>query len=212
MDLPSTDLLAPLASLIGDLAGSTGPAAYALLILVLLLGACLVPIPEEAAFAVGGALAAQGALSGGLFFFVGWGTVLCLDGVIHALGVRAGPGLRAGRLGRRLSAARWDRLEAVFARRGTLGVAAARFVMGVRIPMFLLAGALGMSRRRFLTTVAIAGLFSAGLPLSLGYLFGAHLETLLGAMDVTRWVLLGVAVAAVVVWWVRRRPGDVSRG
>ena len=79
----------------------------------------------------------------------------------------------------------------------------ARFVMGTRIPTFVLAGALGMPRGRFLAAVGVAGLFSAGIPLLLGYVFGAHLEDLLAALGTARWLLLGIAFIALLLWWQR---------
>jgi membrane protein DedA with SNARE-associated domain len=78
--------------------------------------------------------------------------------------------------------------------------------MGVRIPTFVLAGAMGMPRRRFLPVVACAGLVSAAVPLALGYALGARLDEVLAALGTVRWILLGAFVAVLVWWLVRRRP------
>lgn len=196
-------LLASLAGLLQDLEASSGASAYLSLIVILVLGACLVPIPEEAAFAIGGTLAARGSLSLPMLFILGWSTVLVLDLALYALGRRAGPDLARSRVGRRVGEARWARLRELAERRGAWGVVGARFVMGTRIPTFVLAGALGMPRGRFLAAVGVAGLFSAGIPLLLGYAFGAHLEDLLAALGTLRWLLLGIALVALLVWWQR---------
>jgi len=173
------------------------------LILILVLGACLVPTPEEAAFAIGGALAARGSLSLLLLYVLGWATVLVLDLGLYAVGRRAGSDLERSRIGRRVGQARWLHLRELAERRGAWGVVGARFVMGTRIPTFVLAGALGMPRGRFLAAVGVAGLFSAGIPLLLGYVFGAHLEDLLAALGTARWLLLGIAFVAFLLWWQR---------
>lgn len=201
---PLLPLVTPLAGLLQELEASSGAAAYGLLVSVLVLGALLVPVPEEAAFAIGGALSAAGSLSWWGIYLVGWSTVLVLDLALYSIGRRAGPDLERSRWGRGVGVARWERMRDLVDRRGAWGVAGARFVMGTRIPVFLLAGALGMPRSRFLAVVAVAGLFSAGLPLLLGYLFGAHLEELLDVLTRARWVLLGGALVLVLMWWVRR--------
>ncbi len=195
-----------LASLLDALRAGGGAAAYGLVALALVLGACGVPVPEEAVFAIGGALAASGRASWVVIYALGWSVVLTLDLVLHGIGARYGPGIEHSRLGRRVGPERWDRLRRFVARRGVWAVLVARFVMGVRIPTFVLAGAMGMPRRHFLPVVACAGLVSAAIPLALGYAFGAHLDDVLAALGTARWLLLGVCVLFVVVWLVRRRP------
>ena len=194
-------VIASLAGLLQELEASSGASAYLVLILILVLGACLVPIPEEAAFAIGGALAARGSLSLPVLYALGWGTILALDLALFALGRRAGQDLERSRIGRRVGEVRWTRFRELVDRRGAWGVAGARFVMGARIPTFVLAGALGMPRGRFLAAVGVAGLFSAGIPLLLGYGFGAHLDDLLQAFGTARWLLLGIVIVALLLWW-----------
>lgn len=201
---PLIPFLAALAGLLQELEASSGAAAYGLLVSILVLGALLVPVPEEAAFAIGGALSAAGSLSWWGIYAVGWSTVLVLDLALYSIGRRAGPDLETSRWGRRVGAARWERMRDLVDRRGAWGVAGARFVMGTRIPIFLLAGALGMPRARFLAVVAVAGLFSAGLPLLLGYAFGAHLDELLDGLSGARWVLLGGVLVLALLLWLRR--------
>ena len=198
--------LETLAGLLTDLEESQGAGAYGMLVLILVLGACLVPIPEEAAFAIGGALAARGVLSLPVVYLVGWSTVFVLDVVLYTIGRAAGHDIEQTRLGRRVSPQRWARLRRFMDAWGVWAVVAARFVMGTRIPTFLLAGALEMPRARFCLAVGLAGLCSAGLPLALGYVFGEHLDRLLEILAASRWILLGAVVVALVVWWwVRRR-------
>jgi len=192
--------------LLEELRAVGGAPAYGLLVTALLLGACGVPIPEEAVFAIGGALASGGRVAWPLVYGLGWAVVLALDAGLFALGARFGPGIERSRLGRRVGAERWAFLQRFIARRGLWAVVGARFVMGIRIPTFLLAGAMGMPWRRFLPAVALAGLVSAAIPVGLGYVLGAHLDELLAALGTARWVLLGLALAVLAWWLVRRRP------
>ena len=179
---------------------------YLLVFTGLLVGALGVPIPEEVVLAVGGALAAEGRVSLPLVYLLGWGVVLLLDAVLHAVGARLGPRVEGSRLGRRVRPERWNQLRSFMERRGLLAVVLARFVMGARIPTFLMAGAVGMPRRRFLAAVGAAGLVSAAVPVGLGYALGARLPDVRAALAAARWGIFGLAVILVVVWWLRRRP------
>ena len=205
----SLEDLAALLPVVGDLLqtfeGSGGLAAYGLLVLVLLLGACGVPFPEEAVFAIGGALAARGGLSWVVVYVLGWSVVFLLDVALYTVGLRLGPGIERSNWGRKVGPDRWDKLRHFVVRRGAWSVAAARFVMGARIPIFLLAGALGMPRRLFMAVVGAAGLLSAATPLALGYAFGAHLETVLDGLQTARWVILGTVTLLLLLWWAGRR-------
>jgi membrane protein DedA with SNARE-associated domain len=199
-------LATPLAiDLVEELVGSGGGSAYALLVLAWVAGACGVPVPEEAVFAVGGALAARGQVLAAAVYALGWTVVLLLDGVLFTLGARCGPALETSRWGRKMGPARWEGMRRLVLRRGVWAVAGARFVMGTRIPVFLLAGALGMPARRFLPVVALAGLLSAALPLALGYVFAAHLPELLAALGTARWALLALVAVGLAAWIVMRR-------
>ena len=97
-----------LAGLLTDLEQSQGAAAYGILVLILVLGACLVPIPEEAAFAIGGALAARGVLSLPIVYLVGWGTVFLLDLALYTVGRTVGHDIEQTRLGKRVSPQPWS--------------------------------------------------------------------------------------------------------
>lgn len=199
------DQLTTVADVLDALQSSGGGVTYGLLVAGLVLGALGVPIPEEAVFAAGGALAASGRVEWLGVYLVGWAVVLVLDVGWHGLGARFGPDLVRSRLGRRVSPERWAALQDFVSRRGVWAVVGARFVMGVRIPAFVLAGALGLPRRHFLPAAAVAGLLSAAIPLVLGYVFGEQLEGLLDVLVTARWVLLGLVVAGIGWWLVRRR-------
>lgn len=165
------------------------------------------PVPEEVVFAVAGWRARTGALTPGVAYVVLVATVALLDLGVFEVGRRLGPSLRRSRLGRRLPRRRWAYLRAFIARRGALAVGLARLAMGARVPTFLLAGAGGMSRGRFVAVAWPFTLISSAWPFALG----ASLPDGPAALDVVwdhaRWVgpLLLVS-ALVVVAWVRRRP------
>lgn len=192
-------------SVLDVLEQSGGVAAYGLLVFVLVLGTCGVPIPEEAVFATAGALAANGRIAWPLAYVVGWTAIVLLDLWLHTLGRWGGPAIRRSRLGRRIGRRRWALARRFMALRGVWAVVVARFVMGTRIPVFLLAGATGMPRRRFLVVVGLAGTVSVALPLALGYALGAHLDALLEALGAARWILFGALALGLLSWWALAR-------
>jgi membrane protein DedA with SNARE-associated domain len=197
--------------LLGDvlhaLEGSDGAATFLWLGAGLLAGALGVPVPEEIVLAVGGAAAQRAHLPLLPVYVFAWAVIVLLDLGLHTLGGALGPRLKASRWGRRIRPERWQRLEALVERRGVHAVVLARFVMGARIPVFLLAGALGMPRRRFLLAVSLAALVSVALPVALGYVFAQHMGTVLDALGRTRWIVLGAVLVPLLAWWAtRRRP------
>ena len=198
-------VFAALGDLLDGLASSHGALAYGLMLLVLVLGTCGVPVPEEAVFATAGALAAAGRISWALGWFAGWLAIVLLDTALHAVGRWSGPGIRRSRLGRRVGTARWNALQAFVERKGIWAVVAARFVMGTRIPVFLLAGAMGMPRRRFVAVVSVAASVSVALPLALGFFLARNLPALLAGLHTGRWLLLGAVACALAALWLRAR-------
>ena len=99
---------------------------------------------------------------------------------------------------------------------GTMTVAFARLVPGLRMMVTVAAGALRMDRRSFLSGVAIAAMLWATLYYWLGYFLGASvtamLETWSGRMvahlpNSTEWLSIAVITGAgiVVIWLWRKR-------
>lgn len=179
------------------------------------LGAVGFPIPEEAVLATGGAVASTGRVDAVLAYSVGWLSVFVFDCALFAVGRRAGQGFAAARAGRFIGTERAERMQELIQRRGMYVTAGARFVMGTRIPVFLLAGAAGLSWRRFAPAVALCGLVSAAVPFLLGFHLAPRLPELIDALG--RFggsVLVGVLSVSVaafgVFWWRRRRRRAVE--
>ncbi len=193
-------------TLMSWLEASDGLAGYGIMLLAFLVGSVGFPLPEEAVLAMGGFLAASGEMSILGVYFFGYGVVLSIDLILYEVGLRAGPAVEGSRLGRKISPARWAAARAFFDRRGVMTVVLARFVMGIRIPVFLLSGALGLPRRVYYTTVAISGLFSNAIPVALGYLLADDIDKVLRGIDrAYGWFAVVVVVLVVVFVYLRRR-------
>jgi membrane protein DedA with SNARE-associated domain len=177
---------------------------YGAIALIVVLGNLGVPVPEESVLALGGYLAWQGRLRLPLVVAVGIAAAVTGDNLGYWVGRRRGP-QAIERYARRWvgGAALVERARRFVARRGMLAVFAARFVPGVRFIAGPLAGATGMTLRRFV----IANVLGAALyvPLvtvagwAVGYGLGDYIERaqrLVGAVEEV--ALLAVVVLIVV--------------
>ena len=162
-------------------------------------------VPGETALLLAGALASTGAVSLPALIAVAAVTAVLGDSVGYEIGRRLGPRLRRGRLGRWIGPDRWDRAEAMIARRGPGAVFLGRWVGVLRALVPALAGATGMPYRRFLLWNVLGGITWAAGIASLGFVAGAALpmvQRILGQVSV---VVVALVVAAVVVRRVHRR-------
>jgi membrane protein DedA with SNARE-associated domain len=189
-----------------------GWAVYGLIAAALLAGGLGVPVPEEAVLAVAGWLASLGRVSVVGAWLSAWVAIVGWDVVLHGVGRALGPRLASSRFGRRVGPQRIAAAREFFERHGVLAVAAARFVMGTRNVTFLVAGAAGMPRGRFLAVVAPLGLVSTGIPFAMGYFLGRELPRVLEGLRLAQWTLLAVAVVVVTLLVLRHRRRRASPG
>ncbi|MBW8846231.1 MAG: VTT domain-containing protein [Burkholderiales bacterium] len=103
--------------------------------------------------------------------------------------------------------------EASFARRGVLTLVIAKFVPGLSILAPPLAGALGMSARRFLAWNLLGSALWAGVAVGVGRVFHEQIDTLLRALSSLGSVALGLALGVVAVYlaWRLWRRARVRR-
>ncbi len=100
--------------------------------------------------------------------------------------------------------------EASFARRGVLTLVIAKFVPGLSILAPPLAGALGMSARRFLLWNLAGSALWAGVAIVVGRVFHEQIDALLRALASLGSAALGLALAAIALYlgwrlWRRAR-------
>jgi hypothetical protein len=107
-----------------------------------------------------------------------------------------------------LTPERLDKAEAFFERHGGKIIVVARFIEGLRQANGIVAGITGMHWRKFVLFNAIGAALWVGVWVSVGYLAGNHITAIYN--QITRYSLYvliaaAVAVAAFVVWHLRRR-------
>jgi membrane protein DedA with SNARE-associated domain len=169
-----------------------------------------VPVPEDVTLVAGGVIAGLGHADVHTMFAVGMAGVLVGDGLVFLAGRYHGervmrlPGFR-----RVLTPARFEAAQAAFQRYGRWVMFVARFLPGLRTPVFFTAG---MTRRVSFATWFLmdgfAALISVPIWVYLGY-FGARnfqwMFEVLHRFQYGIFALLGLGAIFIAFKWWRRR-------
>lgn len=151
------------------------------------------------AVALGGSrLAWLGVPAAGLGAFAG-------DHVGYLLGRRSGPALRGSRLVARVGRDRWDRAARLLEHHGPWVIVVARLLPGVRTLVAAVAGAAGLSYRRFAPASLVGSHLWALLWVGGGLVLGRRVLDVLGAVLAWGAAALTVAVVLSLVLRAARR-------
>lgn len=168
----------------------------------------LIPVPEDVVVVWSGLM-----ISDGLFGWTGTLLAVCFgtyirDIITYWLGRGFGHWLMSRRaFVKMLGPRRIRRAQKMFEMRGSAAVFLGRFMVGMRVPLFFVAGTLGLSFRRFAFWDAIGMLPSSFLLIWLGARFGHPIfDTLRTFSRGTSWTLgTIVLLSAAAFWWWKRR-------
>jgi len=189
---------------------------YLWIVGALILTGCGLPIPEEIFIITAGITAASGALNP-------WGAMAaCLVGalagdcVMYAIGYHFGHGLLRDRpwFARYLKPEREARIERMIAQHGWKVLFVARFLAGLRSPVYITAGILRMPFRRYLLIDSICAAFVVATFFGLSYLFADRVQawwTRLQHAEVAFTVTIVSAIAAVVLFFFMRHRRRLAR-
>ena len=154
------------------------------------------PVPEDISLLAGGMLAGMGQTNVWLALVVGYAGVIIGDCIAFAMGRRVGlkPG---GFLSRAVGNKQVARLQRFYERFGDRTILICRQLPGFRLPCFFIAGASGISIRRFLLIDGTAALVTANVFTWLGYFYAEDLGNVIAGLGRFRQVMTGVLVLAV---------------
>jgi membrane protein DedA with SNARE-associated domain len=185
--------------------------AYIGTVVFLMLTGCGLPIPEEVGIVFAGVQSATGNLNPWLA--LGCCIFGCLAG--DSLNYAIGHFLGYGWIRRHKWFSKWfhvereKQMEDLIARHGLKVFFAARFLVGVRGPMYLAAGILKVPYRRFIAVDAVCASVVVGIFFTLSYFFG---RAVIGWITTgERWITLAAVLAGLIVAtccfirWRRRR-------
>ena len=185
--------------------------SYFGIIAVLVLTGTGIPIPEELVVGVAGWASANDRLN------PYWAFLSCLVGalggdcLLYWIGYHFGYGvLKEHRLlARFLKPERERRVEQMIDRHGPKVFFFARFLVGLRSPIFLVAGILRTPFRRFIIIDSICATIVISVVFGLSYRYARQIENMLtwirnGQVLLTV-VVVAVIVALIVIYWRRRQ-------
>lgn len=169
--------------------------SYFGIILVLILTGTGLPLPEEVPIIAAGIASSVGTLNPWWAFLSCIVGALLGDAVLYAIGYHFGHSLvvRHPRFAHLVHAEYEAKIEEMIRRHGLKVFFLARFMVGIRAPVYLTAGILRMSFRRFMLIDAFCATAVVGLFFGLSYAYGER---------VTGWIRdseIGLTVAAVTI-------------
>ena len=173
------------------------------------------PLSEDVVLLSAGAIAFRGLAPLPLVIAVCLVGVLIGDTLLFLTAKKLGPAtLRRSFVNRFLPAERRAKIRQLYASRGGVLVFVARYIAGVRAPVFAMAGAHGMSLRRFLFWDATALCISGPLMIGIGYFCSEKLASLQGEVAQTQrligisFLVVTLLIAGFLSWRARGRAPD----
>jgi membrane protein DedA with SNARE-associated domain len=179
---------------------------YPALLLLLSAAGLGVPISEDLVLLIAGALASQGVTRFVPTLLAGYFGVIFGDALIYHWGKKLGPAAYEHRLVRKvISPERADKLRSHFARHGFWTVVVGRHTPGLRAPIFFLSGASGVSFGTFLLADMLSAAVTVPAVVTLGYLFGEHLDDIRRLLHRAHWMIGAAVLLGAGVWWLIRK-------
>ena len=198
------------------LLGFQGPTAYALVFFILLACGFGIPIPEDITLIAAGILAYYKAADVWGMIAIGLAGVMVGDGAMFMLGRRYGLAIaKKPIIAKILPEARIQYVSEVLKKRGNKILFAARFMPGLRSPLFFTAGALGVPTRVFFCYDGMAALISVPAIIYSVYHFGHEMETIIATIRKANHgivlVILLVVGFFVGKWWLLKRRERIAK-
>jgi membrane protein DedA with SNARE-associated domain len=177
---------------------------YAGLFLVLVLCGLGLPVPEDLALLTGGFLVHRGITQYPTTLAVSFVGVVAGDNSLFFLGRRFGTSLLKylGFVRPRI-VPRIERLKRFMDRHGHMAIFYARFLAGVRAPVYLAAGSTGVTLRRFVFYDALGAVISVPIAVSIGYLFGDQIDSTVRFLGGFDRLVLAIAGACILFYLLR---------
>lgn len=194
------------------LLGFSGPAPYLLVFFILLACGFGVPIPEDITLIAAGILAYHEAANVYGMIGVGMAGVMLGDGAMFWLGRRYGLALaRRPFFARLMPEERLLKVAEVLQQKGNKILFAARFMPGLRSPLFFTAGALGVKARVFLFYDGLAALISVPAIVYSVYYFGQQMDEVIAVIRRANHGIVLVIVAAAAFAYFKWRQAKKAR-
>lgn len=178
-----------------------------LLFLVCAATGLVIPLPEDVVLLYVGIRAHEHSLPWGSTMLAAAAGMLLRDVTVYFIGRGFGDWLfTLPAVEKFLGASKIEHARQVFTNRGTQAVLIGRFLIGMRVPFFCVAGAMRTPFRKFLLWDGLGTLLTVPILMGIGAWLGPPI------MDIALWVvrsmgatLWGLLLASAIGWWWWRR-------
>jgi membrane protein DedA with SNARE-associated domain len=184
------------------------PSSYLGIVVFLILTGCGLPIPEEVAFVVAGVLSAEGHLHWPLAWAACLLGSILGDSLMYAIGRRWGDSLLSAhpRFAWMLRAKQEKQFEEAVTQHAFKVMFLSRFLVGIRGPVYVAAGAVHLPYRRFLAIDAFSAVLVVSSFFWLSYFFGEHVLGWIRDAEITATIAVVLIVVGVGLFlYVRSR-------
>ena len=193
-----------------------GPMPYVIVFGILLACGLGVPIPEDITLVVGGILSYYGLCDLWTMIAVCFAGVMLGDAIVFLLGAKFGRALTKKWLFHKLLPdERLDVVQGKFKQYGNKLIFAARFMPGLRAPIFFSAGVLHLPFRVFLLFDGLAALLSVPAIIASVYYFGDEIEHVVRVIKSLEHgilvAILGIALLMLAKWYRNHRNSTRNR-
>lgn len=197
-------------SIVDILLSFYGPTPYFLIFGILFACGIGLPIPEDITLFAGGLAAYYGLTNLWLTIFISLAGVILGDSLIFILGARFGRKLtRRWFFHKLLPEERLNSVQEKFHQKGNKLIFAARFMPGLRAPIFFSAGTLHLPYKVFLFYDGIAALISVPAIIGAVYYFGDELDRVVRIIQRIEHSIVAVIFVVILVvagkWYLAHR-------
>ena len=181
-------------------------AIYVTICLLLFLGGLGLPIPEDPVLVAAGYVAFDGYTNLYLTIPVAIFGALIGDLTVYFIGRHFGEGfIKLKYIRPVFSKKRLVRIRDYFKKHGAKTIFFARFIVGLRNPVYLVAGTLKIKLSRFIFVDSLGALISVPIFVCFGFIFGEHIRTLLMFINRTKYSVLILFIVFCVLYFAYKR-------
>jgi membrane protein DedA with SNARE-associated domain len=184
---------------------------YLGIVLFLVLTGCGLPIPEEFPIVFAGIMSSQGTLDPWFAFLSCLIGALLGDSAMYAIGYHFGHSLamRHPKLSKLIGGQREASFEHAIERHMFKVMVLARFMVGVRGPVYLSAGVVRVPFRQFIMYDMLCATMVVGTFFSVAYYFGDHITDLLRDAEWTLTLIVILVLLIAALWWLRKEKQPI---
>jgi membrane protein DedA with SNARE-associated domain len=176
-----------------------GSHSYFVMLGILVLCGFGLPMPEDVVLVSGGILASHGVTQFPSVVGVCLAGVLLGDGIVFTLGRTFGPAIKKWRIFQKIMPeSRDQRVQHIIHKYGDKVIFMARFMPGLRTPIFLTCGTYHVKPWKFAAFDGFAALISVPLWIYVGFVFGENLEELERRIHQFQFGIYGVVAVALI--------------